>query len=85
MDDFDFDFEYRPHICIREGYWRVLWKRWGVIVPADTVVPRRFRISDDAIAAHTFASRLNGFQGIRIGPEYGQHRYRIPENRVVFQ
>lgn len=74
----------KPHLRLFKGYWRVMWRLGGKSIPVFTV-PVELRKSDKAIAAHTFATRLNGFQGIRIGPEYGQHRYRIPENRVVFQ
>lgn len=51
--------EYKPHIAIRYGYWRVLWKRWGFFVPRIAHVPIEFRKSDNAIACHAFAARLN--------------------------
>lgn len=51
--------EYKPHICIRHGYWRVMWKRWGFFVENAAHVPPEFRKSDSAIACHAFASRLN--------------------------
>lgn len=51
--------EYKPHIAIRLGYWRVLWKRWGFSVAKQAHVPIDIRKSDNAIACHAFAERLN--------------------------
>ncbi len=50
---------YKPRIAMRHGYWRVTWTFWGVIVPKIAHVPIEFRKSDEAIACHAFAERLN--------------------------
>jgi len=51
--------EYKPHICIRHGYWRVMWKRFGFFMAKAAHVPIDIRKSDEAIACHAFAARLN--------------------------
>lgn len=54
--------QWRPHICLRAGYWRVYWWRkeprvWPM--PTNDCIPFMVRASERAHKAHHFVSRLN--------------------------